>query len=53
MINENLDTDEGNEIVLIDYGFTTSYYQKDKKTHISQNDSTDVFRGNIFFASLN
>lgn len=53
MINENKETDEENEIVLIDYGFTTSYLYKDKKTHISPNDSTDVFRGNIFFASLN
>ena len=35
MINENKNSDEGSEIVLIDYGFATSYLCKDKKTHIS------------------
>jgi len=54
MINENIDNDEDcNEVVLIDYGFASSYLQKDKKTHISPSSTTEVFRGNIFFASLN
>lgn len=54
MINKNEDSMEnGYELVLIDYGFATSYLNKDKKTHILQNNFTDVFRGNIFFASLN
>jgi len=54
MINENKENDdEKNEVVLIDYGFATSYLLKDKKTHICPNNTTDIFRGNIFFASLN
>lgn len=36
---------------LIDYGFASKYRKKDK-THMKE-ESTDVFRGNMIFASIN
>ena len=38
-------------VTLIDFGLTTKYMNKDK-THISDTETTDMFCGNIHFASL-
>ena len=40
------------QVFLIDFGFTDKYMEKDGKTHINANKTTDVFQGNMVFSSV-
>ena len=39
------------QVTLIDFGLTSKYMRKDK-THIKDSETTEIFCGNIHFASL-
>ena len=53
MINTNGDLDAEPEVYLIDFGFADKYTQEDSKTHIDAGSQTEMFEGNLLFASLN
>lgn len=53
MINTNGDLEAEPEVYLIDFGFADKYTEDDSKTHIDPSSQTDMFEGNLLFASLN
>jgi len=53
MINTNGDLEAEPEVYLIDFGFAGKYTQDDSKTHIDSGSQTEMFEGNLLFASSN
>lgn len=52
MINTNGDLEAEPEVYLIDFGFSSKYFEEDGKTHIDIGLQTEMFEGNLLFASL-
>lgn len=52
MINTNGDLQAEPEVYLIDFGFAAKFIEDDSKTHIDFCSQTDLFEGNLLFASL-
>ena len=48
---ENDDLEADPKVYLIDFGFAQKYVQKDGKKHIGEDDSTEIFQGNLIFSS--
>lgn len=41
------------KVHLVDFGFSDKFYDEDTQEHIKEGETVDLFKGNLFYSSLN